>query len=69
MSTVLPKRSGAKAYIDAKFEVATAHIAEAGSKNQDQLYISFASAAFIDDQPAMTPRVCLFSALSLRWLN
>ena len=66
ISADLPLGSGASAYIRAKFNVTTAHITEAGNSNPDQLYISFASAAFIDDQPPMTPEVCqpfLFSKL------
>jgi len=57
----VPLGSGATAYIDSKFKVVTAHITNATSKslNPDQLYISFASAAFIDDTPAMTPQVRL----------
>jgi hypothetical protein len=58
VSADLAKGSSATAYIQAKFDVTTAHIAEAGNAHPDQLYISFASAAFIDDQPPMTPQVC-----------
>ncbi|KIM43729.1 hypothetical protein M413DRAFT_443636 [Hebeloma cylindrosporum] len=55
----VPLGSGPTAYIDSKFEVLTAHITNATSKslNPDQLYISFASAAFINDTPAMSPEV------------
>jgi 1-phosphatidylinositol phosphodiesterase len=59
VSADIPKGSGPTAYIQAKFNVTTAHITEAETAHPDQLYISFASAVFIDDQPAMTPQVCL----------
>ncbi|KAF9044279.1 PLC-like phosphodiesterase [Panaeolus papilionaceus] len=51
--------SGQKAYIDAKFEAVTAHLTNATRNNlhPDQLYISFTSAAFIDDTPPMTPHI------------
>ncbi|PPQ74667.1 hypothetical protein CVT24_003824 [Panaeolus cyanescens] len=51
--------SGQNAYIDAKFEATTAHLTNATRKDlhPDQLYISFASAAFIDDTPPMTPHI------------
>jgi len=58
VSADIAKGSGALAYIQAKFNVTTAHITEAGNSHPDQLYISFASAVFIDDQPPMTPQVC-----------
>jgi len=67
VSTDIAKGSGAPAYIQAKFNVTTAHITEAGNAHPDQLYISFASAVFIDDQPLMTPQVCsVFTSLCLR---
>ena len=58
VSVDFAKGSGALAYIQAKFNMTTAHITEAGNAHPDQLYISFASAAFINDQPPMTPQVC-----------
>lgn len=56
----LPLGSGTAAYIEAKFEAVTAHLINATrtDMNPDQLYITFASAAFIDDNPAVTPEVC-----------
>jgi cell division inhibitor SulA len=59
VSADLPAGSGAKAYIDAKFNTTMAHISDAGTDHPDQLYISFASAVYINDQPAMTPQVLL----------
>jgi len=55
----LPLGSGASTYIDAKFGAVTAHLENATRTDlhPDQLYISFASAAFIDDTPPMTPKV------------
>lgn len=64
ISVDLPTGSGMKAYIDAKFNVTTSHIFDAGTRHSDQLYISFASAAFINDQPPVTPQV--FLCLSLK---
>jgi len=53
----LPLGSGTAAYIEAKFEAVTAHLTNATRTdlNPDQLYITFASAAFIDDNPVVTP--------------
>ena len=65
VSADLPKGSGAAAYIQAKFNATTSHVTEAGTSHPDQLYISFASAAFIDDQPPMTPQVSMFRLLPL----
>ena len=55
----IPLGSGTQAYINAKFEATTAHITNATltTLQPDQLYISFASAAFIQDTPAVTPQV------------
>ena len=55
----IPLGSGTEAYIDAKFEATIAHITNATltTLNPDQLYISFASAAFILDIPVVTPQV------------
>ncbi|KAJ3505387.1 hypothetical protein NLJ89_g7444 [Agrocybe chaxingu] len=53
----LPLGSGTTAYIDAKFATTTAHLADATQLHPDQLYISFASAAFISDNPSMTPEI------------
>ncbi|KAH9475852.1 hypothetical protein JR316_0011412 [Psilocybe cubensis] len=54
----IPLGSGANAYIEAKFDAVTAHLTNATltNLNPDQLYISFASAAFLLDSPPMTPR-------------
>lgn len=61
ITTSLPLGSGTAAYIDAKFDAVTAHLTNATQTdlNPDQLYISFASAAFIDDNPVVTPQVRL----------
>ncbi|KAF9474654.1 PLC-like phosphodiesterase [Pholiota conissans] len=55
----LPLGSGTAAYIEAKFDAVTAHLTNATRTdlNPDQLYISFASAAFIDDTPFVTPEI------------
>ncbi|KAF8154513.1 PLC-like phosphodiesterase [Crassisporium funariophilum] len=55
----IPLGSGTAAYIDAKFEATTAHITNATMTDlhPDQLYINFASAAFILDNPPMTPHI------------
>ena len=57
----IPLGSGTQAYINAKFEATTAHITNATltTLNPDQLYISFASAAFIQDTPVVTPQVAI----------
>ena len=61
----IPLGSGTEAYIDAKFEATTAHITNATltTLNPDQLYISFASAAFIQDTPVVTPQVGIYLLL------
>ena len=58
----IPLGSGTQAYINAKFEATTAHITNATlpTLNPDQLYISFASAAFILDTPYVTPQVAIY---------
>ena len=58
----IPQGSGTQAYINAKFDATTAHITNATltTLHPDQLYISFASAAFIQDTPVVTPQVILF---------
>jgi 1-phosphatidylinositol phosphodiesterase len=55
----LPSGSGTAAYINAKFDAVTAHLTNATQPdlNPDQLYISFASAAFINDTTPVTPKV------------
>lgn len=55
----IPLGSGTEAYINAKYEATTAHITNATltTLHPDQLYISFASAVFIQDTPAVTPQV------------
>ncbi|PPQ88174.1 hypothetical protein CVT25_005139 [Psilocybe cyanescens] len=55
----LPLGSGANAYIETKFDAVTAHLTNATltNLNPDQLYISFASAAFVLDSPPMTPEI------------
>ena len=60
-NVTIPLGSGTQAYIDAKFEATTAHITNAtlSTLNPDQLYISFASAVFIQDTPAVTPQVTI----------
>lgn len=67
ISADLPLGSGTAAYIDAKFDAVIAHLTNATRTdlNPDQLYISFASAAFIDDNPAVTPKVC---AVLWQWI-
>ncbi|KAF9562046.1 PLC-like phosphodiesterase [Agrocybe pediades] len=59
IAPTIPLGSGALAYIDAKFDAVTAHLENATRTDlhPDQLYISFASAAFIDDTPPMTPEI------------
>jgi 1-phosphatidylinositol phosphodiesterase len=54
-----PPNSGTATYIDAKFNAVTAHIINAtrSDLNPDQLYISFASIAFIDDTVPITPQI------------
>ncbi|KAF8877946.1 PLC-like phosphodiesterase [Gymnopilus junonius] len=55
----LPLGSGATAYIDAKYNAVVAHLTNATlpNLNPNQLYISFSSAAFIQDSPPMTPKI------------
>ena len=55
----IPLGSGTQAYINAKFDATIAHITNATltTLQPNQLYISFASAAFIQDTPAVTPQV------------
>lgn len=57
----IPPGSGKQAYINAKFEATTAHITNATltTLNPDQLYISFASAEYIQDSPPVTPQVAI----------
>ncbi|KAF8192921.1 PLC-like phosphodiesterase [Pholiota molesta] len=55
----LPSGSGTAAYINAKFDAVTAHLTNATQPdlNPDQLYISFASAAFINDTTPVSPKI------------
>ncbi|KAF5309855.1 hypothetical protein D9619_010349 [Psilocybe cf. subviscida] len=54
-----PPQSGTNTYIDAKFDAVTAHLTNATRTdlNPDQLYISFASTAYIGDTPPVTPKI------------
>lgn len=67
----LPLGSGTEAYIDAKFEATTAHITNATlmTLNPDQLYITFASAAFISDIPAVTPQIFALGTGNIQGMN
>ncbi|KAF9527469.1 PLC-like phosphodiesterase [Crepidotus variabilis] len=68
-SADIAKGSGTAAYIDAKFNATTAHLTQAATKNPDQLYINFASAAYISDTPEMTPQIFALGVDTTQGMN
>ena len=61
----LPSDSNPESFIEEKFRVTIAHLEKAMDPelHPDQLYISFASAAFTQEEPSLTPQVFSFSSI------